>query len=128
MNFTDPIPFKCAEYSNSGHYLAIAKGNELTIFDSDNFTREQHFIFPETVTAVEWSPDDNFIFALLGKIHEVHLRCFNSKIVENHQEGWCATIYDRLGGIEAATWSPDSRQIITFSSNNLRVSIWSLIT
>lgn len=40
MNFTDPIPFKCCEYSRQGFFLAISKGNELTIFDSDSFTRE----------------------------------------------------------------------------------------
>jgi len=67
MNFTDPIPFKCAEFSNQGYFLAISKGNELTIFDSETFTKEQQFIFPDTVTAVKWSPDDNFVMAILGK-------------------------------------------------------------
>lgn len=47
MNFTDPIQFTVAEYSNLGYYLAISKGNELTIFDSESFTREQHFIFSD---------------------------------------------------------------------------------
>jgi hypothetical protein len=67
MNFTDPIPFKCAEYSCQGFFLAISKGNELTIFDSDTFTREQHFIFPEAITTIQWSYDDNFILVYLGK-------------------------------------------------------------
>lgn len=35
---------------------------------------------------------------------------------------------DKVGGIEGACWAPDSRQIMTYASNNLRVSIWSLIT
>lgn len=38
------------------------------------------------------------------------------------------TINDKIGGIEAAHWAPDSRQILTYGSNLLRVSIWSLIT
>jgi len=67
MNFTDPIPFKCAEYSNNGFFLAISKSNEVTIFDSDNFTREQHFTFNEAVTQIKWSPDDNFLMVYLGK-------------------------------------------------------------
>ncbi len=52
MNFTDPIQFKCAEYSKNGYFLAISKGNELTIFDSDNFTREYHFILPDIITGL----------------------------------------------------------------------------
>jgi len=46
---------------------------------------------------------------IIGKLQEVHLRCFNSEIVENQAEGWCGTITDAIGGIEAAHWSPDSR-------------------
>ena len=52
MNFTDPIPFKCAEYSNNGFFLAISKQTELTIFDSENFTRVQNFALPESITQV----------------------------------------------------------------------------
>lgn len=109
MNFTDPIPFKCAEYSNNGFFLAISKQNELTIFDSDNFTRVQNFILPDTITQAQWSPDDKFIMVLLGKTQEIHLRCFDSSIVENQSEGWMGTINDKVGGIEAACWAPDSR-------------------
>lgn len=83
MNFTDPIPFKCCEYSRQGFFLAISKGNELTIFDSDTFTREQHFIFPDVITSIEWSYDDNFLMAVLGKSEEIHLRCFSTQVVEN---------------------------------------------
>lgn len=50
MNFTDPIPFKCAEYSNNGYFLAISKLHELTIFDSDNFTRVQSFMVTDVIT------------------------------------------------------------------------------
>ena len=74
MNFTDPIQFKCTEYSNNGYFLAISKGNELTIFDSDNFTREYQFVLPDVITGLQWSPDNNFIMCILGKIQEVHLR------------------------------------------------------
>lgn len=40
MNFTDAIPYKCAEFSHGGFFLAISKANELTIFDSESFNRE----------------------------------------------------------------------------------------
>ena len=52
----------------------------------------------------------------------------NSEIVEQNAEGWCGLIQDQLGGIDAALWSGDSRQILTWANNNLRVSIWSLVT
>ena len=129
MNFTDPIPFKCAEYSNNGYFLAISKLNELTIFDSDNFTRQENFIMADVITQVQWSPDDKFIMIILGKTQEIHLRCFDSSIIENQQnEAWIGTINDKIGGIEAAHWAPDSRQVLTYATNLLRVSIWSLIT
>ena len=128
MNFTDPIPFKCAEYSNNGYFLAISKLQELTIFDSDNFTRVQSFVVNEVITQVQWSPDDKFIMVVTGKTQEIHLRCFDSAIVENQQEGWMGSFNDKIGGIEAAHWAPDSRQILTYGSNMLRVSIWSLVS
>jgi len=83
MNFTDPINFKCAEYSHNGNHLAISSGSELTIYDSDSFTRDLNFDFKDTITQVSWSPDDDFIFVFLGKKEEVHVRCFNSEVVEN---------------------------------------------
>lgn len=66
--------------------------------------------------------------AVLGKSQEIHLKCFNSEVVEGNIEGWVATITDQLGGIEAAMWAADSRQIMTWSENLLRISIWSLQT
>lgn len=83
MNFTDPIPFKCAEYSHNGFFLAISKGNELTIFDSESFTRIHHYQFNEVISQLQWSPDDKFILIMLPKVQEVHLRCFDSTVVEN---------------------------------------------
>lgn len=80
------------------------------------------------ITSISWAPDDNFIMAIIGKIHEIHVRCFNSEVVENSAEGWQAVVADELAGIDAAIWSADSRQILTWANNNLRVSIWSLIS
>ena len=109
MNFTDPIPFKCAEFSHSGFYLAICKANELIIFDADSFSRVHSFTFEETIGAVQWSPDDKFVLVLLPKLHEVHMRCFDNTVVADQAENWQGSICDQVGGIEAAIWSPDSR-------------------
>ena len=64
----------------------------------------------------------------LGKLHEVHLRCFSSQIVEGGAEGWQAQLRDSVAGIAAACWAPDSRQILTYSDSFLRLSVWSLVT
>ena len=54
------------------------------------------------------------------------MRCFDSTIVADNAEGWQGTIVDSVGGIESAIWAPDSRQVLTYASNLLRVTIWSL--
>lgn len=75
-----------------------------------------------------WSPDDDFILAFCSKSREVHLRCVNSAVVEDHQEDWAGKVVDELGGIESVCWAPDSRQVITYATNNLRICIWSLLS
>lgn len=35
------------------------------------------FVFKDAITSIEWSPDDNFIMATLGKVNQIHLRCVN---------------------------------------------------
>ena len=50
MNFTDLMPYKCAAYSHKGYYLAISKANELTIYNSQNFTTEYHYVVNEVIT------------------------------------------------------------------------------
>ena len=83
MNFTDQLPYKSAEYSNNGFNLAISKGKELTVFDSQSFTRTNQFVFPDVISSVQWSPDDKFVMCVVGKNNEVHLRCFDINIIEN---------------------------------------------
>ncbi len=68
------------------------------------------------------------MMAIFPKSQQIYLRCFDSSIVDNWQEGWTGELHDNIGGIESACWAPDSRKILTFSQNNLRVNIWSLIT
>ena len=49
-------------------------------------------------------------------------------MIEGNQEGWTGKIDESLAGLAAATWAPDSRQIIAFSEFNLRVTVWSLVS
>lgn len=111
MNFTDPMPYKCAEFSHRGYFVAISKGNELTIYDSESFATEQRFVFGETISQIKWSPDDDFMMIILGKSQEIHLKCFNNAIIEKQEGGWECKITEPVpgSGIEGACWSSDSR-------------------
>lgn len=68
------------------------------------------------------------MLAVLGKLDEIHVRCINSDVVEKGASDWQAKVTDQLGGVEKAMWSADSRQILIWAGNNLRISIWSLVT
>ena len=67
MNFTDPMKYKCAEYSHNGIFLCISEGRTLTIFDSETFEMQQTHIFADMITTIHWSPDDDFIMLYFGK-------------------------------------------------------------
>ena len=43
----------------------------------------------------------------------VHLRAMNSKLFGMEAEGWTGVIEEEM--LVAAVWTPDSRQIITFT-------------
>jgi hypothetical protein len=42
----------------------------------------------------------------------VHLRCLNDEVIDNQLEGWSGTINENM--LAGATWSSDSRQVLTF--------------
>ena len=86
------------------------------------------------ISLIEWSPDDDFILIFMPKKNQVHLRHINENAIEkkegdqnDHSLGWTGKIEESLAGIVHALWAPDSRQILTFSDNNLRLTIWSLV-
>lgn len=37
------------------------------VFETERLGVEYKFVYPDVVTYIEWSPDDNFIFAVIGK-------------------------------------------------------------
>jgi hypothetical protein len=75
----------------------------------------EKFVFSDPVSAIEWSPDDAFIYAVMAKKNEIHVRCLNPSAVESGKEGWTCTITESILGLEGHIWAPDSRSIITFS-------------
>eukprot|EP00347_Sterkiella_histriomuscorum_P020793 403336439 len=139
MNFSDPIPQSHCAFSNEGTLLAIAKAaelyvnilnfqfNSIQIFEAEKLTMRDKFVFKDVITSIEWSPDDNFIMAILGKQNQIHLRCLNPQVIEGYQEGWTGKIEEGMIGLAGQCWSPDSRQIISFSDLQLRATVWSLV-
>ena len=67
MNFSDVIPSSICAFSHSGRNLAACKGQELFIYKTDNLQVEYKYAFPDLVTSIEWSPDDNLIMAIIAK-------------------------------------------------------------
>ena len=54
----------------------------------------------------------------------LHLRATNNRVISCNLEGWTGTIEDDM--MVAAIWTPDSRQIITFTDLQLRATVWNL--
>ncbi|CDW74000.1 wd-repeat protein [Stylonychia lemnae] len=127
MNFSDPIPQSACHFSNQGNLLAIAKSQELYIFETEKLSVRDKFVFKDVITSIEWSPDDNFIMAVLAKQNQIHLRCLNPDVIQSKQEGWTGKIEEGVIGLAGQIWAPDSRQILTFSDLQLRATVWSLV-
>lgn len=126
MNFSESIPYSHIQFSPSGKFLAVAKGPDLFIFDSKTLSHHSKYQFPDGIISISWSPDEAFIYAILLKHQQLHLRCLEPSVVEFQNDGWTGHIKDTAAGILAAVWAPDSRQIITFSDFQLRATIWNL--
>jgi hypothetical protein len=65
--------------------------------------------------------------SVFSKKNIVSVRCLNSEVLENKQEGWQCNINEGVIGMVGSMWAPDSRQIITFSDLQLRATVWSLV-
>ena len=121
MNFSDFIAHTggLTTYSPSGDLVAIAKGFELKIFETNSLRPMHQFSFIDLITKIEWSPDSNFILVAIGKRGMVFVKSLND-------QDWNCKIDQGLAGLADARWAPDSRYIITVSEFNLRLSVWSL--
>ncbi|TNV82764.1 hypothetical protein FGO68_gene14707 [Halteria grandinella] len=126
MNFTDPIPQSHCAFSNQGSYIAIAKTHELFIFESDKMAIRDKFVFADSISAIDWSPDDAFIMVVIAKKH-IQVRCINPEAVESKREGWACKIDEGVLGMVGQFWAPDSRQLVTVSDLQLRATVWSLV-
>lgn len=79
------------------------------------------FSLKDKACTVQWSPDGLFIMCQikLPKQNLVEVRRIDDK-------EWSCTIDEGLAGLGYAHWVPDSRQIITITDFQLRLTIWNL--
>ncbi len=80
MNFSETIPYSYCTFSHQCNYLAVAKGsdlyvsilnniilNKIKVFDSEKLQTVQKYSIPSEITFIEFSPDDQFLLALVPK-------------------------------------------------------------
>lgn len=81
MNFSDFIAHTggLTTYSPSGDLVAIAKGFELKIFETNSLRPMHQFSFIDLITKIEWSPDSNFILVAIGKRGMVFVKSLNDQ-------------------------------------------------
>ena len=126
MNFSELVPYSTAAFSHAGDSIAIAKDRDVFVYDADRLSILHKFQLPVEVMRVLWSPDDNFLMCVNTQQQCLHLRTLNSKVVSCAPESWTGTIEDMM--LVGAVWTPDSRQIITFTDLQLRATVWNLHT
>jgi len=80
----------------------------------------QIFACQDVISHVEWSPDSMYILAAQYK--KAVVQVFSIQDPE-----WTCLIEEGLSGLTFARWVPDSRQIITISQFQLKLTVWSLI-
>lgn len=121
MNFSDLIPHSnIATFSKAGDSVAIANGFDVQIYDTNNLNVLVQYSFPDIVSQIKWSNDGKYIIVALNKKGIAYV-----KSLEDSE--WNCKIDEGIAGLMYARWVPDSRQVITVSDFQLRLTIWSLV-
>ena len=122
ITFSNTIKFSGeASYSPNEKYFAISRSLEFLIYETATLKPIQKHSFCDYIEKIQWSPDSTLI--LIG--------LFKRGVVEIKQIGkpeWICRLDDGLIGISSAIFSPDSRNVLTVSDNNIKMTIWSLTT
>eukprot|EP00826_Nyctotherus_ovalis_P041721 TRINITY_DN4243_c0_g4_i4.p1 TRINITY_DN4243_c0_g4~~TRINITY_DN4243_c0_g4_i4.p1 ORF type:complete len:222 (+),score=33.97 TRINITY_DN4243_c0_g4_i4:163-828(+) len=121
MNFSDLFEHSnIADYSPNGAMLAVCKGVKILIVESFSYQPLHEWTFPDTVSQLEWSPDSSMLLVALKK----SAVAFAKSVVD---EEWTCRIDEGTAGLTGIKWVPDSRQVMTVSDFQLRLTVWSLV-
>ena len=121
MNFSDVIPHSnIASFSKGGELIAVANGFDVQIYDTTNLNLIVQFTFTDVISYIKWSNDRKYILVSIWKRGLAYV-----KSIEDQDWNW--KIDEGIAGLMYARWVPDSRQVITISDFQLRLTIWSLV-
>jgi len=90
------------------------------VYDTTSLDIIVQYSFPDYVSNLKWSKDGKYIVAVISKRGLAYV-----KSIEDTE--WNCKIDEGIAGLMYARWVPDSRQIITVSDFQLRLTIWSLV-
>lgn len=108
-------------FSPDGTQFAYNLNEKLFIRKVKDCSAYSCFTFDDQIGSFEFSPDNQYILILNAKKTLVEARGL-------YDDQFKAKVSDSAVGIVAAHWVPDSRQIMTFSDMNLKLTIYNLIT
>ncbi|GLH00474.1 Protein cortex [Gryllus bimaculatus] len=107
------------KFSLDGKYIAYAFQNNVYVRNVRSSKIVRTFPAVDIVQYIEWSPDSKFILCALYQSGIV-------QVLSLQFPKWKCKIKECDVGIKQATWSPDSRHILTVANFNVWVCIWSL--
>jgi len=119
MNFSDTLSANNHSYQPSGDHIAVAKGFDVEVLETASLQVVTQFRFTDNVGSIQWSPDGHFLLIAIPKKNLVYVKSLDDS-------DWNCKIDEGVVGLSHCRWVPDSRQIITVSDFNLRLTIWSL--
>ena len=108
-------------FSPDGTQFAYTTKESLFIRKVKDCSPYTNFVFDDQIGSFEFSPDNQYILVQNAKKNLVEARGL-------YDDTFKAKIGDQAVGIVAAHWVPDSRQIMTFSDMNLKLTVYNLIT
>ena len=120
MNFSDLYEHSgIIEYSPNGNMLAICKNTKVLIIETTSYQTLHEWAFSDTVSQIEWSPDSTLLLVALKKSGLAFVKSLSD-------DDWNCRIDEGVAGLAGIKWAPDSRQIMTISDFQLRLTVWSL--
>lgn len=109
------------KWSPDGRYVAAAAQYRLVIRDSEELQIVQLFTTHDTISALEWSADSEYVLTAMNKRGLV-------QVWKVDDPDWHCKIDEGPAGLVGAMWAPDARHVLTWCDFGLRATIWSLVT
>jgi WD40 repeat protein len=121
MDFTELFKQSSGQVfpSPSHEHIATIFQNKVVVRDAESLEPVRSFTGTDMLSDLEWSPDGNYVLVCGYKTDTVYVWCVWKK-------EWNARIDETIVGLAGARWGPDSRHVLTYSSFDLRLTIWPL--